>query len=210
MELEVELPERPQYRLVIEGSVPAEFTRSDLRRNERLRLVLPGCYGRTSGLYLIRCGSSASGPRVSLTQSAYSSQRALEPRHRRVALEREDVRRDPVEEPAVVRDHDGAAGEVEQRLLERAQRVDVEVVRRLVEQQQVAARAQELREVDAVALAAGEVADPLLLVGAPEVEPGDVLARVDLALAELDHVVAAGISCHTVFAGSRSSRAWST
>ena len=42
MELEVELPERPQYRLVIEGSVPAEFTGSDLRRNERLRLVLPG------------------------------------------------------------------------------------------------------------------------------------------------------------------------
>ena len=76
-----------------------------------------------------------------------------------------------VEEPAVVRDHDGAAGEVEQRLLERAQRVDVEVVGRLVEQQQVAARAQELREVDAVALAAGELADALLLVGAAEVEP---------------------------------------
>ncbi len=37
-------------------------------------------------------------------------------------------------------DHDGAAREVEQRLLERAQRFDVEVVRRLVEQQQVAAR----------------------------------------------------------------------
>ena len=42
-------------------------------------------------------------------------------------------------------------------------------------------RAQQLREVDAVALAAREVADPLLLVGAPEVEPGDVLARVHLA-----------------------------
>ena len=34
--------------------------------------------------------------------------------------------------------------------------------------------------------------DALLLVGAPEVEPGDVLARVDLAPAELDRVVAAG------------------
>ena len=65
-----------------------------------------------------------------------------------------------------MRDHDGAAGEVEQRVLERAQRVDVEVVRRLVEQQQVAARAQQLREVDAVPLAAREVADALLLVGA--------------------------------------------
>ena len=64
-------------------------------------------------------------------------------------------------------DDDGAAGEVEQRLLERAQGVDVEVVRRLVEQQHVAAAAQQLREVDAVALAAGEVGDALLLIGAP-------------------------------------------
>ena len=71
-----------------------------------------------------------------------------------------------VEEPAVVGDDHGAAGEVEQRLLERAQGVDVEVVGRLVEQQQVAAAAQQLGQVDAVALAAGELADLLLLVGA--------------------------------------------
>jgi hypothetical protein len=51
----------------------------------------------------------------------------------------EDVRRDPVEEPPVVRDHDGAAREVEQALLECSERVDVEIVRRLVEQQDVAA-----------------------------------------------------------------------
>src|SRR5215210_4035738 len=58
---------------------------------------------------------------------------AFEPRHLAVALEGEDVRRDPVEEPAVVADHDRTAGEVEQRLLERPQRVHVEVVRRLVQ-----------------------------------------------------------------------------
>src|SRR4029434_3658885 len=81
---------------------------------------------------------------------------ALEPRHLAVALEGEDVRRDPVQEPAIVADHDGAAGEVEQRLLERAQRVDVEVVRRLVEEEDVAAAAEQLCEVDAVALAARE------------------------------------------------------
>src|SRR4051812_16769752 len=80
--------------------------------------------------------------------------RSLEPRRLRVALEREDVRRDAVEEPAVVRDHDRAPREVEQRVLERTQRVDVEVVRRLVEQEQVASATEELREVDAVALAA--------------------------------------------------------
>src|SRR5262249_55428983 len=102
--------------------------------------------------------------------------RALEPDRLAVPLEGEDVGRDAVEKPAVVRDHDGAARELEQRLLERAQRVDVEVVRRLVEQEDVAARAEQLREVDAVALAAREVGDPLLLVATLEVEPGDVLA----------------------------------
>src|SRR5919198_662609 len=44
---------------------------------------------------------------------------------------------------------------------------------------------------DTVALAAGQVADALLLVGPLEVEPRDVLARVDLSLAELDRVGAA-------------------
>src|SRR5215218_6216421 len=78
--------------------------------------------------------------------------RPLEPRRLRLALEGEDVGRDAVEEPAVVRDDDRAAGEFEQRVLERAQRVDVEVVGRLVEQEQVAAAAQQLREVDAIAL----------------------------------------------------------
>ena len=65
---------------------------------------------------------------------------ALEPHHLAVALERQHVRGDAVEEPAVVADDDGAAGERQQRLFERAQRVDVEVVGRLVEQQQVARR----------------------------------------------------------------------
>src|SRR5262249_33512049 len=46
-----------------------------------------------------------------------------------LVLEREDVGGDAVEEPAVVRDDHRAAGELEQRFFERAQRLDVEVVR---------------------------------------------------------------------------------
>ena len=68
-------------------------------------------------------------------------------------LESERMSAHAVEEPAVVRDDHRAARKVLQRLLERAQRLDVEVVRRLVEQQQVAALAQRLGEVDAPALA---------------------------------------------------------
>src|SRR5581483_9751751 len=46
--------------------------------------------------------------------------------------------------------------------------------------------------VDAVPLAARQVADSLLLIAPLEVEPRDVLPRVHLALAELDRVVVAG------------------
>ena len=45
---------------------------------------------------------------------------------------------DAVEEPAVVADNDGASGEVFETFLERTQGVDVDVVGRLVEQQDIA------------------------------------------------------------------------
>jgi hypothetical protein len=117
---------------------------------------------------------------------------ALEPDHLAVALEGQDVRRDAVEEPAVVGDHDGAAGEVQQRLLERPQRLDVEVVGRLVEQQHVGAVPQHLRQVHAVAFAARQLADLLLLLVAAEVEPPDIAARGGLVVADLDDVLTAG------------------
>src|SRR5689334_11877270 len=52
-----------------------------------------------------------------------------------VALEREDVRGQAVEEEAIVADDHGTAGEVLDRFLERAQGFDVEIVGWLVEQQ---------------------------------------------------------------------------
>ena len=99
---------------------------------------------------------------------------ALEPADLAVALEGEDVGRDPVEEPAIVADDDGAARERLEAGLERPERVDVEVVRRLVEEQDVAARLEQLGQVDPVPLAARQLADELLLVGAAEVEARDV------------------------------------
>jgi len=53
--------------------------------------------------------------------------RSLKPGHLTIALERKDVRCDSVEEPAVVGDHYGTAGEVEQCLFEGTQRIHVEV-----------------------------------------------------------------------------------
>ena len=73
---------------------------------------------------------------------------SLEPHDLAITFEREDVRGDPIKEPAIVRDDHRAAGEVEQRLLEGAQRVDVEVVGGLVEEQP-----------DAGAIALGDTVD---------------------------------------------------
>src|SRR5215218_1452536 len=111
---------------------------------------------------------------------------ALEEPDLAVALEREDVGRDAVEEPPVVADDDDAARERLEPGLEGAQRVDVEVVRRLVEEQHVAVGLQEFREMDAVPLPARERPDRLLLVRAAEVEAGHVRPCRDLARARLD------------------------
>src|ERR1700742_5329921 len=62
---------------------------------------------------------------------------ALEPEPVRAALPGQDVRRDPVEEPAVVaRDH-GAAGGLKERVLQAGQRLDIPVVGGLVGAEEV-------------------------------------------------------------------------
>src|SRR5476651_92192 len=77
---------------------------------------------------------------------------ALEPLDMAVALEGEHVGRDAIEKEAIVADDDGAAGEILERFLERAQGVDIEIVGGLVEQQYIGARLQHLGEMHAVAL----------------------------------------------------------
>src|SRR4051794_13928599 len=108
------------------------------------------------------------------------------------ALVGEDVGRDPVEEPPVVGDDHGTAGVLEKGVLQARQRFDVEVVGRLVEEQQVAALLERQRQVEAVALTTGEHARLLLLVRALEAERGDVGARRHLGLADLDVVEPVG------------------
>src|SRR3989454_179810 len=117
---------------------------------------------------------------------------ALEPADAAVAFEDEQVRRDAVQEPAVVADDGHAPREIEHGLLERTQGVDVEIVRRLVEQEHVPAGTQELREMHAVALAAGEVADLLLLIRAAEIERRRVRACVPCPRTDEDVLLATG------------------
>ena len=70
-----------------------------------------------------------------------------------VAFPREDMRGDAVEEPTVVGDHHSAARELEQRVFEGFQGLDVQIVGGLVEQQQVAALLQGQRQVQKPKLA---------------------------------------------------------
>ena len=71
-------------------------------------------------------------------------------------------------------------------------RLDVEVVGRLVEEQQVAALLEGQRQVQAVALTTGEHPGLLLLVRALEAEGGDVGAGRHFDVADLDVVEAVG------------------
>src|SRR6478752_9388426 len=131
---------------------------------------------RSAGLLSSRCRRSARellvlnplrdrgiDPQSALLVFLVIGKIALEPFDMAVALEGEDMGRDTVEEPAIVADDHGAAGVILQRLFERTQRVDVEIVGRLVEQQDVRARFQHLGKMDAVALTARERSDLLLL-----------------------------------------------
>src|SRR5271166_5155004 len=79
---------------------------------------------------------------------------AFEPYHLRVAFERKYMSRDAVQKPAIMRDDHCAAREGEERLFKSAQRLDVEVVGGLIEQQYIAARFQHLGEMHAIAFTA--------------------------------------------------------
>ncbi len=117
---------------------------------------------------------------------------ALEPCDLRVAFEGEDVRGNAVEKPSIVGYDHRAARERHQRLLQRPQGFDVEVIGGLVEQQDVAPGFQHLRKVHAIAFASRQIADELLLLRALEVEAADIASRGGLVVAHLDDIESAG------------------
>ena len=97
-----------------------------------------------------------------------------EEHHLGVTLKSEDMGGNTVEEPTVMRRYHRAARELKQCILKRAERFNVEVIRRLVKEQHVAACEQRLREMETAALTAGKITDALLLILALEVEAADV------------------------------------
>src|SRR6476620_10401552 len=62
---------------------------------------------------------------------------AFEPDHFAVPFKRQDVRRNPVEKPPVVTADHRTAGEILEPFFQCSQRIDVEIVRRLIEDDEV-------------------------------------------------------------------------
>ena len=125
------------------------------------------------------------------------------------AVEFEDPLRDVVEEVAVVGDGDDGAGVVAEEPLQPVDGFGVEVVGRLVEQQQIGVREQEAAQRDAAPLATGQHGD-VGVVGraaqrvhgdldvafeAPRVGGGDLVLELRLLLADLV-VVGVGVGPH--------------
>ena len=83
---------------------------------------------------------------------------------------REDVGGDAVQEPTVVGDDDSATGEGQEGVFQRAQGFDIQVISRLVQQEEVAALLEGQGQVQAVTLTARKDARGLLLVRALKAE----------------------------------------
>jgi hypothetical protein len=86
-------------------------------------------------------------------------------------VQMQNMRRHAVEELAVVRDHQQHAGILQQPLLEPEHRIEIEMVGRLVEQQQIRRHHQRAREIQAHAPAAGEIRNRLAMRLRLETEP---------------------------------------
>ncbi len=173
--------------------------------------LIPGLQ-RVSFLYLIRCGCVGALTLAALVVGHVFLVVAFEQHQLRVALEREDVRRDAVEEPAIVRDDDGAAREGEQRL-PRARAASRR--RGRWSARRAAARCRRVFSTLArcTRLRSPPESSPMSFccVGALEVEAPDVAARRRLVVADLDHVEAAGdLLPHGLACRSSACRDWST
>ena len=110
------------------------------------------------------------------------------------AIELEDPLGDVVEEVAVVGDRDDRAAVLVEEALEPLDRLGVEVVGRLVEQEQVGVLEQEPRERDASLLAAGDRGDVRIVGRAAERLHGDVDVALDVPrVGRVDPVLERGL-----------------
>jgi hypothetical protein len=102
------------------------------------------------------------------------------------------VRRDPVEEPPVVGHDHGTARELEQSVLQRPERFNVQVVRRLVKQQHVATNLECQRQIQPVPLTTGKDSGRLLLIRTLKAEGRNVRPTGHFDVTDVEEVQAIG------------------
>jgi len=106
-----------------------------------------------------------------------------------------------------MRNHHHAAGKLQQGIFQRAQRFDVEIIGRFIQQQHVAPEQQRLGQMQTSALAAGQVADFFLLIPTLEIEAPEIGARLHLETADGQYVGAiADVLEHGLVIGERLAR----
>ncbi len=121
------------------------------------------------------------------------------------AVDLDDLRDDPVHEFAIMRSYDQRALEAAEELLEPDDRLDVEVVRRLVEEERVGPDEEDARERDAHLPAARELADVVVDHVFSEAESGQDLARAGLERVAAE-LVEARLRLARIARGSRRAR----
>ena len=115
---------------------------------------------------------------------------ALEEKDLTIALEGKNVGTDSVEEPAVVADNHSTAGKCFQTFFQCTQRVHVDIVGRLIEEQYVAFLLQRQGQLQTVALTTLKHTAELALVGSREVESRDIGSCVHITSAKTQGLVA--------------------
>src|SRR5947208_10821679 len=106
--------------------------------------------------------------------------------HMALALESENRGTNAIQKIAIMTDHDDAAAEGDERFLEQAQRSEIEIVRRLVEHQNVAASLQDFSEQYPAPFAAAELRNLRVDALFAEKKSPQISAQGDALLAERD------------------------
>src|SRR5437762_9551318 len=102
------------------------------------------------------------------------------------AFESENRGAHAIQEIAIVTDHDDAAAEGDERFLEQAQCSEIEIVRRFVEHQNVAASLQDFSEQHPAPFAAAELRNLRVDALFAEKKPSQISAQRDALFAERD------------------------
>ncbi len=90
---------------------------------------------------------------------------SFEPDDGTIAFKRQNMGGDPIEEPAVMADHNDRSRKIFEGLFKGPKGVHIQIIRRLIQKKDIGSFLEHSCQVDTVSLSSGENADLLLLIG---------------------------------------------